>query len=601
MYVSWRQVAAIGLGLGLYAHAPAASAWVDASIQSDVITLDLVRDGTATVTHEVMLRVRGGPLHSLTLQGVDADAEPEPGATIGPALGSGESQRTSALLLSRGDDGSLRVELDDERGVKRGSYLLRFAYRTHSLQRDMQLVDGTSALLRWVGPRFGTGMDLAKVIFRLPSAPAEPRLASTDRERFGTTDDNAGTFISHLRRGPDKDELELVRPHVAQGEPVVWTALASAEAFDTFRPALRVAPIPQVAAPARPGRGRVLLLATPVVAFGYAVAVLAKWFGLRRAAHVLRAMPQSLIPLPAVARAVLAGTALAASFVAGSYARQMLLAALFAVLAMILASHATPKPLSRPRPPGRWLPLSCEDALAKPTGARAGAWFDAGRWRGLVLFVVLLGGMLVLGLAWSRSYPPGAAALALASSALVPLFFTGRASELPADAAQRPQSLLGWLLRRLRRDEALRAVPWARIPDEVARPDELRLLVLPRRPREGLIAIEVATEYCAGPGGSVELPCVVVRATEDSPSHGALPRSVVWVRGRKPRERVAILRPRLPLRSMVLSLVRNVARRLSETEPATGAHPGCSSCTISRGSIEATSKLGSVASPAHAT
>jgi hypothetical protein len=601
MCVSGRQVAAIGLGFGLCTHAPAALAWVDASIQSDVITLDVVRDGTATVAHEVMLRIRGGPLHALTLQGVDADAEPEPGATIAPALGSGGALRTSALLLNRADDGSLRVEIDDAHGVKRGSYLLHFSYRTHSLQRDMQLVDGTSALLRWVGPRFDAGMDLAKVIFRLPSAPTAPRLASTDRERFGTSDEDTGTFIGHVRRGPDKDELELVRPHVARGEPVVWTALASAEAFDAFRPVPRVAPSVRVAAPGRPRRGRALLWGMPVVAFIYAVAVLAKWFGLRRAAHALRVMPQSLVPLPAVARAVLAGTALAASLAAGSYARQLPTAAVLTVLAMILASHATPKPLSRPRPPGRWLPFSCEDALKRTAGARAGAWFDAGRWRGFALFVVLLGAVLAVAWAWSKSYPPGGVALALASSALVPLFFTGRASELPADAADRPQRLLGWLLRRLRRDQALRVVPWARIPDEVARPDELRLLIVPRHPREGLIGVEVAAEYCAGPGGSVELPCVVVRAIEGSPSHGALPRSVVWSRGRRPRERVAIIRPKLPLRSMVLALVRNVVARLSEPEPAMVAHSAASSSSSSLGSVDATAKLGSVASPAHAT
>jgi hypothetical protein len=575
---------------------------VDASIQSDVITVDLVRDGTATVAHEVLLRVRGGPLHTLTLQGVDADAEPEPGATIERALGGGEARRTSALLLNRGDDGSLRLEPDDAQGVKRGSYLLRFSYHTHSLQRDMQLVDGTSALLRWVGPRFDAGMDLAKVIFRVPTAPTAPRLASTDRERFGTSDEDTGTFIGHVRRGPDKDELELVRPHVAQGEPVVWTALASAEAFDALRPALRAVRAVPVVTQGRAGPGRMLLLAAPVVAFAYAVAVLAKWFGLRRRAHALRVMPQSLVPLPVVARAVLAGTALAAALVAGSYARQMPWAALFGVMAMLLASHAPPKPLNRPRPPGRWLPLSSEDALARrPTRAQAAAWFDAGSWRGRALFVALLGVVLALALAWSRTYPPGAMALALASSALVPLFFTGRGSELPADAAERPQRLLGWLLRRLRRDERLRAVPWARIPDEVAQPDELRLLVMPRCPREGLIAIEVATEYCAGPGGSVELPCLVVRAVEGSDSHGALPRSVVWSRGRKPRERVAVIRPKLPLRSIVLSLVRDVVERLSESEPAAVAHPAWSSRSISRGSVEETAKLGSVASPAHAT
>jgi hypothetical protein len=601
MYVSRRQLTAIGLGLGLCVYAPSALAWVDASIQSDVITLDVLRDGSATVAHEVMLRVRGGPLHTLTLQGVDADAEPEPEATIRPVLGSGEAQRTTPLLLNRGDDGSLRVEIGDARGVRRGNYLLRFGYRTHSLEREMQLVDATSALLRWVGPRFDTGMDLAKLVFRLPSAANPPRMASTDRERFGVSDDDSGTFISHVRRGPDMDELELVRPHVAQGEPVVWTALASAEAFDAFRPALRASPARPAAVQQRPGRSRALLLGIPVVAFIYAVAVLAKWIGLRRAAAVLRAAPRSLVPLPPVVRAALAGSALAASFATGCYARQMPVAALLAALAMMLAAHATPKPLVRPRPPGRWLPLSCKDALARTTGAGAGAWFDAGRLRGFALFVVLLVGVLVVALGWSRAYPPGGAALALAAAALVPLFFTGRASELPADAAERPQRLVGWLVRRLRGDETLRVVPWARIPDEVARPDELRLLVVPRRPLEGLIAIEVAAEYCCGPGGSVELPCVVVRAIDGSPSHAALPRSVVWSRGRKPRERVAVVRPKLPLRSIVLSLVRHLARRLSEPEPVRVAQSEGSSCSISRGSADVTVKLGSVASPAHAT
>lgn len=601
MCAYWRHVAAAGLMAGSCFHAPAARAWVDATIQSDVITLDVVRDGTATVTHELLLRVRGGPLRTLTLQGVDGDAEPGPGATVGPALGHGEGHAASGLLVNRGDDGSLRLEPENERGMRHGSYLLRFSYRTRTIQRDMQLLDGNNALLRWVGPRFDSGMDLAKVVFRVPSATMAPRPADAELGRFGTVDgQDTSTFIGQVRRGSEKDELELVRLHVARGEPVVWTALASAEAFDVFRPALRALPAAQVAVQGRPRQGRTLFLAAPVVAFVYAVAVLVKWSGFRRAAHMLRVTPRSLVPLPAVPRAVLAGAALSASLLAGAYLRQMLAAAILATLAMLLAAQTTPKPLFRLRPPGRWLPLSPEDAFKPLSRCPFGRWFDAGCWRGLTLFLVLLGGVLVTALLCSRSHLPGAVTLALASSALVPLFFTGRSSELPADAA-RPQRVLGWLLRRLRRDEALRAVPWARLPDDATAPDELRLLILPRRPREGLIAIEVAAEYRTGPGGSVELPCVVVRAMEGSASHAALPRSVVWTRGRKPQERVAIIRVKLPLRSLLLSLVRSVTQRLSEPEAATAAHSVSRSCSISRGSMQATAKLGSVASPAHAT
>ena len=138
----------------------------------------------------------------------------------------------------------------------------------------------------------------------------------------------------------------------------------------------------------------------------------------------------------------------------------------------------------------------------------------------------------------------------------------------------------------------------ARVPNQQAEPDELRLLVEPGQMPQGFLALELGLEYQVGSGAVVDLPCLIVRARDDSPAYCALPRSVVWSRGRTSSERVALLRPKLPTRAMCAELTKEVVSAMRRA--TTGNRPQrASSITrnISAGKRLETSN-GSMATPA---
>ena len=175
---------------------------------------------------------------------------------------------------------------------------------------------------------------------------------------------------------------------------------------------------------------------------------------------------------------------------------------------------------------------------------------------------------------------------------MLPLFFTGRAAQLPVDPAVGPRRALGALAKQLRRCEGLKVVPWGRIPERAKDADEIRLLVQPQGALRGLIGLEIGMEYSAGIGGVGACPFVLVRAREGSLAVSALPRHVVWTRGRKSDERAAILRPRLPTREQCVALVLELASLLREQD----AHPGRRTSERER---DARTKATRVTSPAH--
>src|SRR4030095_16232749 len=58
-----------------------ARGWVEKTVMSDSVTIDVERDGTAVVAHEIMFGIRGGPLPELAVGPIDADAEVQEDAT----------------------------------------------------------------------------------------------------------------------------------------------------------------------------------------------------------------------------------------------------------------------------------------------------------------------------------------------------------------------------------------------------------------------------------------------------------------------------------------------------------------------------------------
>jgi hypothetical protein len=594
----WAAVAAL---LFLFALSAPARAWIETSIKSDSVVLDLERDGSATVSHEILLVVRGGPLKGFELAGADADAEPLPDATVTRAQSGGNGSSVWPLSVGKQDDGTLALRIDEGKGLPHGTYLFKVRYRTNLAKRGLVTSHGPVLGVRWVGPRLPDGVDAAQVVFRLPPAPTAPRVSGPSPHESSGETDSQGVFLSNLRRASDKDELELVRPHVAKGEPVLWQIELDARALQGFAPAA----LPQPAGPADPAasalRARLVWATTGLLlAILYGVLVLNKWNALSRVCTIRQARPIPLVPLPAALRAALAGAALGGALVVAKLTEAPTLGAALLVTAMALGTHLAPRPETRLRGPGRWLPLTDQEAFQSRRLPVPGRWLDAGTLPGLFLFVLTLAG-LSAGALWVLSRSTyDALLLGLGTAALLPIFLTARTSELAEDPVTRPARLLSRLALRLRQRDRFKVVAWARIPDKNSDPDELRLLIVPRPPAPGLVAIEIATESTCDPG--TMLPCVLVRVLDGSRSQACLGRSVEWMRGRKAEERVALLRPKLPTFGLTLALVERVASLLTDRRPGIRRPRQPEIKTpIPGGRADSTAKLATARSPAQAT
>ena len=132
----------------------------------------------------------------------------------------------------------------------------------------------------------------------------------------------------------------------------------------------------------------------------------------------------------------------------------------------------------------------------------------------------------------------------------------------------------------------------SRFPEGQPEPDELRLLIEPPRMPAGLVAIELGLEYQVASGAVVDLPCLIVRARDDSAAYYALPRNVTWSRGRSASERVALLRPKLPTRAMCAQLIEEVVHTLQKAGSKRPQEAAPKRSTMSLGSGLSTSKSG---------
>jgi hypothetical protein len=173
------------------------------------------------------------------------------------------------------------------------------------------------------------------------------------------------------------------------------------------------------------------------------------------------------------------------------------------------------------------------------------------------------------------------------------VFFTGRASDVVRDRVSFSRRFMRELSRCLRARVRAKTVAWGRVPDGSHEPDELRVLIQPKDGLEGLVALETGLDAQRGLGGVIGVPFVIVRAKAGSPAQAALPRGVIWARGRKADERVAILSPKLPTVGLTVALVDKLVSVLAG-QPS-------SKRRMSSGNPAFTTKLGTVRSPAHAT
>jgi hypothetical protein len=596
-------------------HPRRSLAWMEKRIDSSITHIELASDGSTTLRYELSLEVHGAPFGGLELEGVDPDAEPLGDATVTRMQGGiAISAPTPVQVLVNA--GHLDIKVPLRQGLRGTSFLLRFAYRTRLLERGLiRHVSTAQSELAWVGPRFDDGVDAVTLIVRAPAAAHAPEAVSeTDPERAEGA--NFGIVMSTLRRSQQTDELELVRAHVARGEAITWRVRLDRSLFGSSAsaaattpsvepsPAASEAPPHAPPAPLSPG-----LVWAVLAGLGYALAVQLKAWQAARAAQLRNCQPRAWIGWKAPYRAALAGSLFAAAVTSIVWGDAPTLAAAALALAMAFAAQRSPDAAEILRGPGHWQTLDQSALRSAPAQALPGAWLDAGRARGFLLLVVTLATTTWLAARAFATSPYYGACILLASTALLPLFCTGRAAQMPPDALAQSRRFLDRVRRRLGRDENLVISAIGRFAAADVGLDELRLAITPARGLPGLIALELGLEFQESFGGWSACPVVVVRTVEGSACHRALPRGLTWTRGRSAEERATLVRPKLPTLAQSVGLIEELLVAMLAPEsgaPASSpeaAAPGSSpkKATRSSGNGLSTAKPGTRSSPAHAT
>jgi len=471
---------------------------------------------------------------------------------------------------------ALKITIGDPKGVRRGTYLFVFRYRTDLRARDLIHRDGAMVRIHWDGPIFDDGFDNARVVFQLPAAPTPPRVpqevvADEDRSL-------SASFLSEVRRGSEHDEIELLRSYAAKGEPIRWSVRVDQRALEPLPEAEREE-IEPAAAPntiVYAAKGAPLERLAAVGGGLFLLYLLLVWLKSRevgRNARAARATMPPAIGLPTPLRAVGAAAALVGGLGLQLLWDEPVWGACAVVLACLFAAHgaARVEPSTTMRGPGRWLAVTEAEALGKLPRPR-GALFDVSTLAGKLLLLLLLGGVGVATWWVSTRSTTEALLVGFDSVALLAIFGTGKLTSLPPDMAVEPARFLRKLVRKLRKKKGmanLRLVPKIRIPQGEVDPDELRLMVVPPVPLRGFAAIEVGVTYALGVGGRVAMPEILLRVVADSPCDEAVAAISAHGRitpGRKPDERVIALAPRLPTVRSTMEITAALASRVVDRE-----------------------------------
>lgn len=581
-----------GVALLVVSRDAAAAKWVELRVVRDDVRLELVQGGAgrARIEHRVAFLVSGGPLMSLVVRDVDADAAPDVEARVVPREvdAAGGSDGALAASVRRVEvaavDGQparvdLEVTFDGGAGIRRGAWVLTLRYATDLASGGVLRGDGPTRSIAWTGPTWADGLDTTRAVFVVPAAPTPPSVVDPgdDGER------EAPVFLSTLRRTSSVDELEVVKPYAPRGERVTWTARVDARALG-----LAAAPRAPAAAPPRRdvepldralravGLGRSAIDATTLgwVAGGllvvvWALLVVAKTREAMRTHAATGARARPLLPLPLLARAPLSAALVAAGVWLELSPETATVGALLVVAGALAAAHRAPSFKIPPRGPGRWLPVSPAEAYASPPRPR-GAWLDGGTRAGGAVFVALLALLFAAGAALiAHGMVHRGVLVALDAAALFPIFLTGRIADLPPDPATAPARLLraiGSRVEVLAGREAVRAVPRIRVPRGGADADDLRLALVPARPHVGLRSVVVGATYGLGAFGWVALPEILVRVQTGSPAEAALApvaRRARAMEGARDDERVLSFVPRLPTAKVTAALAAAVVARVA--------------------------------------
>lgn len=554
--------------VGAWFHAGPALAWVGTTIQSSVTVVEVAETGSAKVNHEWTFRVRGGPLKSLTIDGVDSDAQLADGATVTRAV-SGAVAGPPIPVSGERDGRSLYLTMGSGKGLPSGAYLLRFSYVTDLEARGMIRSSGKVAEIDWQSPSFPEGIDSLKVSFHLRRASMPPRVAGAT-EASGAVDPvqlvatDKGVFLADVRRETDTDVITLTRPHVARLEPVTWR--------------IEVDPVVVGMASKPSEKGETPIGALPVKAqkvqtWPYLIASGLTLLFCGLLYWKLRSKGTApVVRFRLDYRLLLTATSLWASVWCALVPEWPTLAALLLAVAALLSLSRPELAAPRVRGPGVWKSLKSSDIAV--SGDRVGGgtrWLDVATLPGCVTFCALLGGALLLSLRMVGVAPYYSAMALLYAMAFVPIFFSlGKSRTINPVIEQ--FEFLKPLQRRVPKSLADVSLI-ARYPDGADQPDEVRMVVSPGNAKAGLRSCELAVEHAQGAFGRVMTPALLFRVEEHSHAHQALPRDGQWSRGRDSSERILVIRPSLPLRSVTLDLLRQTLTSLGTPKARQSVRP----------------------------
>ncbi len=540
--------------LGAQSVCSVALAWVNMTVRGDAVVVELRRDGTAQVSHELMLSVRGGPLERFELNGVDADAQPIGEASLVRAK-VGEPVGPARPMKVERDGDALRFSFPYGPGIRTGRYLVRFSYLTDLKQQTRLRRVQDQAELLWQTPIFEDGVDSLKVTFRVPRGTFPPRLAGTSptmgaaASLFALDD---GVFLAELSRDAQVDQLMLTRPHVARGERVDWRVQVDAAVFG-MAPVAADGPVETRAAPVkrRPappwGEGLALMLAGGF--FAGLVWVKHRWGAVR---PLLRLAPSL--------RGLLVWAAMSGSLAAAVLIERPTLAAVLLVVALLLTVTLAPLEGSKPRGPGRWRALKGSDLKQVQAESVKLPWLEISCLRGLLLFTLLVAALVVVALRNLAASPYHSAMALVYAAAWLPLF----CSLGQEDSLEQARALYG-LRRRLAR-ASIHSRLIGRVSEGASGVDEVRLSVEIEGALPGFVGLEVGLEHWQGWFRRVASWVVIVRVREGSPSCAALPAEAISGRGRHKDERVALFRPPLPIAHLAFERVLELHERLRRDE-----------------------------------
>ncbi|MFO0547397.1 MAG: hypothetical protein U0271_03360 [Polyangiaceae bacterium] len=561
-----------------------AHAWVELHIARDDVRVTMDREGRARVEHRLLLLVGGGPLKTLTIRGVDLDAEVEDGAYVVPEADEKAGSRAASVPIraERRATTTTPVETDlvltlGDKGISRGRFVAIVRYTTDLAASGALRLDGQRARLDWVGAEWEDGLETTKATFVLPRGSSEPTSANS-------ADPDASTFFTTLSRKADADLLELVKPYAARGERVVWSVeldrravglgqydqrgaspALDPHALDALPKAdssfLRRVRNPRDTAFIGGGLALFVLIAALIAAHGLEASERASKRGQR---------PRPLVAIPLALRA-----ALGAAFFTGGVALELTTAhgSLGALAVAMTALFVLHRPaLQKPalRAPGDWLCVRVGEALTPPPRPKQSP-FDLGTAAGWIGLAVLAGVFAAAAYGVSRSNLHLGVVVMLDFAPLLALFLSGNARSLAPDLTVDPIRLFRDVVTRVEgaaelRAEKVRVIPRVRLPRGEVDADELRVAFLPARSVRGLRAIELAAHATHGPGGYVLLPELLVRfevGTAAESSVNAIAPFARTSRGRKPEERVIALAPKLPTAKVTAELVSALLERLS--------------------------------------